>query len=290
MTVESIVNVSAKIGEGPIWDVRQNCLWWIDILGQQLYRFDPQTKINSSWNLDVTPGTVVVRKSGGLMVSVPNGFAAWDPVTNVVKLVAEVEAEIDGNRFNDGKCDPAGRFWAGTMPLDEEEPTGALYSLDAQGQVRRRLRHVTISNGIVWTSDATQMYYIDSNQPHIFAFDYDKATGDISNRRVVFDVPPELGAADGMAIDVNDQLWVAFWGGSCVGQICPTQQRLLRKIELPVSNVTACAFGGPSLEQLFITTATKGLSPQQRRDQPLAGNLFVAAPGVRGVPAAMYAG
>lgn len=289
-TVEPVVHVKAEVGEGPIWDYREQCLWWIDIVGQSLFRFDPDTGEHRSWALDEMPGTVVVRAAGGLMMAVENGFAAFDPETGAKTLIAEVEAEQKQNRFNDGKCDPQGRFWAGTMHRAESDPSGALYSLDTDHSVTRHFDNVTVSNGIVWTRDATTMYYIDSNQPHIFAFDYRATSGQISNRRVVFDVPREMGAPDGMAIDANDKLWVGFWGGWCVGQICPIEGKLLSRIELPCAQVTACAFGGRRLDELYMTTAAHGLDPEARAAQPLAGSLFVARLGIRGVASDMYRG
>ena len=198
---------------------------------------------------------------------------------------------MPGNRFNDGKCDPAGRFWAGTMRIDESSNSGSLYSLDAKHNVTKRLGNdIGVSNGIVWSSDSKRMYFIDSPVRRIYGFDFELATGEILNQSIVMQTPEELGYPDGMAIDESDKLWVAFWGGWCVAQICPTDGKLLSKISVPVEKVTACSFGGAKLDELLITTASVGLSAEQKSQQPQAGDLFIAKPGVRGTTFAAYAG
>ncbi|MEM7316528.1 MAG: SMP-30/gluconolactonase/LRE family protein [Planctomycetota bacterium] len=281
----------ATLGEGPIWDPRESVYWWIDIVGKKLFQYSPKTNTNREWQLDQMVGTVVPREQGGLMLALQHGFATFDPETGHYAIVHDPEPELPDNRFNDGKCDPAGRFWAGTMRIEDHMNifTGSLYSLEVDGHVIKRLDDIGVSNGIVWSSDAKTMYFIDSPRFAISAFDYDRSTGAISNRRVVF-TAKDIGAPDGMAIDENGKLWVAFWGGWCVAQICPDSGEILSKVTVPVEQCSACAFGGDNLNQLFITTAAEGLSDQQKAHQPLAGNVFVAEVPVRGVLQPAYGG
>ena len=281
----------ASLGEGPLWDSEQQVLWWVQILEGLLHCYDPAARSNKTYDIGQMVGTVVLRARGGLILALHNGFAFFDPRTEALDMIADPEADQPENRFNDGKCDPAGRFWAGTMNLEpQQRTTGALYSLDAEGQVRKRLDQIGVSNGIVWTADSRTMYYVDSMRPTIDAFDFDLATGEISNRRSVYAVPRELGTADGMAIDEQDRLWVAFFGGGGVFCIDPTVGEIVAQIELPVSNVTACSFGGRDLDELYMTTAKLGLNEQQHSAQPQAGDLFVARPGVCGRDWTGYAG
>jgi sugar lactone lactonase YvrE len=219
------------------------------------------------------------------------GIAAFDPDTHALNILCDPEPHLPQNRFNDGKCDPAGRLWAGTMNLEPSQNlTGALYSFDRRMKATKHLSHVGVSNGLAWSTDAKIMYYIDSMSRTIDSFDYDLASGEIANRRVVFNVPTELGVADGMTIDAEDNLWVAFWGGWCVAQVDPIKKEVLRKVKLPVANVTSCTFGGQQLDELYITTARHGLSTDQLADQLHAGDLFVARPGICGLPSSPFPG
>ena len=291
-TAENVLPVQATLGEGPMWDVRQKCYWWIDILEHKLNRFLPEIETNYIFDLDQMPGAVVTRKSGGLMLAMEHGFAAYDWENRDFRMVVDPEADLPDNRFNDGKCDPAGRFWAGTMRIEDhmQISTGSLYALNVDGTVTKHLSDVGVSNGLAWSKDAKKMYFIDSPRRTICDFDYDVATGQITNSKCVFETPPELGFPDGMTIDADDKLWVAFWGGWCVAQICPLQGKILAKIVLPVQAVSACTFGGPQLDELLITTASAGLNDAERREQPQAGDVFLSKPGARGLQPFVYAG
>jgi sugar lactone lactonase YvrE len=291
LTAELVLDAEAELGEGPLWDVARQRLWWVDIEPGLLHCFDPATGDDDMYAIDQRIGTVVVRRSGGLMLAVEQGFAAYDIDSRKLTVIHDPEAHLPGNRFNDGKCDPAGRFWAGTMDMSgERRASGGLYSLDADGTVTKHVEDVQVSNGIVWTSDASTMYYIDTHTCRVDAFDYDTGSGRISNRRPVVRVPEDRGKPDGMAIDGDDNIWVAHWDGWCVAGYDPRTGETLAHIQVPAKQVTACAFGGPDLDQLYITTARTGQSDEALKDQPHAGSLFLARPGVRGVPANSYAG
>lgn len=288
MTTSTLLfDAKATLGEGAVWDSRHQRLLWVDILGKSLHVFDPATGTDRVIDVGQFIGTVVPRRAGGVMVAVYDGFAALDLDTDTLEFIADPEADSPDTRFNDGKCDPAGRFWAGTMSLKGVAEAGSLYVLDADRSVRRMVTGVTTSNGIVWSHDARTMYYIDTRLQRVDAFDYDLATGNIGNRRTAFHVPVEDGRPDGMTIDAEGNLWVAHWEGWRVTRWNPLTGKLLQTIHVPVARVTSCAFGGRDLDTLFITTAQPA---EPDPAQPHAGGLFVARPGIRGVPAFEYAG
>ena len=200
------------------------------------------------------------------------------------------EADVPGNRFNDGKCDPAGRFWAGTMAYENPVNQGSLYRMDTDLSVHKMLDNIGISNGLVWSLDHSTMYYIDTVAYTVRAFDYDIDTGDLKNERVAIHVPREMGGPDGMTIDSEGMLWVAHYGGSQVCRWNPETGEVLHTIKLPAKQITACAFGGKDLDTLFITSAAQQLSKEDLEQQPLAGGLFSIKPGYQGVKAYRFQG
>jgi sugar lactone lactonase YvrE len=285
-----VLDAQAELGEGVIWDARRQWLYWVDITGHKLHVFDPGANRDRVIEVGQFIGTVVPRKSGGVMVAVYDGFAGLDLDTGRLEIIADPESDQPDTRFNDGKCDPAGRFWAGTMSLKGVREQGSLYYLDADHTVRRMLTKVSTSNGIVWSQDARTMYFIDTPTMTVAAFDYDVATGNITNRRVAIAIPPGIGRPDGMTIDTEGMLWIAMWDGGAVTRWNPRTAELLQTIPVPAQRATACAFGGPKLDRLYITTARRGLTPEALANQPHAGGLFCVEPGVAGVPAFEYAG
>ena len=290
--IELVIDAKAALGEGPLWHAQTQRLYWVDILGCALHVYDPRAQTDRCLQVGQPVGTVVPRRSGGVLLALQHGFASLDLDTEALTLLHDPEAHLPGNRFNDGKCDPAGRFWAGTMGLADPTPRGlgSLYCLDAQQRVTRRLSGVTCSNGLAWSRDLTTMYYVDSGAQTVDAFDYDHASGEIGNRRAVITLPDDYGLPDGMTLDAEGMLWVAGWGRHRLSRWNPADGALLRTYELPVSKVTACAFGGPHLDALSITSARTGLDAAALAREPLAGGLFVVYPGVSGLPAFEYAG
>lgn len=287
---ELLVAKDALVGEGSIWDIDEQVLYWVDILSHELYVYDPANGSNCTIPTCQTVGTVVVRKSGGLVVALHNGFAHLDLESEkITPLGTDPERSIPANRFNDGKCDPAGRLWAGTMEFKGAKGQGALYCLDTDHSVSKKVSSVSVSNGIVWTADQQTMYFIDSGLNNVRAYDYDIDSGDIRNERVVVE-NEGAGVFDGMAIDAEDTLWIAVYGGACVKRYNPQDGALVRELQLPMDNVTSCAFGGAKLDELYVTSACQGFDAAARRAQPLAGSLVRLDPGVQGVPAVAYAG
>jgi sugar lactone lactonase YvrE len=279
MIADCIHPAGAVLGEGPVWHAEQ--LWWVDIERGEIHALDPAGGGARRWTLPHRVGFVVPRDGGGFVIGTERGLAVWDHEEGGLTWIANPEQDKPGNRFNDAKCDPRGRLWAGTMAMDESAEQGALYRADARG-VKRMLERVSISNGLAWSPDGATMYYVDSPTRRVDAFDY--RDGEISNRRTVITL--DDGFPDGMCADADGNLWVALWGGWGVACHDPCTGGRIAKIALPVEAVTSCCFGEG--DALFITTASRDLDAAGRGRQPLAGGVFRAHVGVGGMPVALF--
>ncbi|HEX9783181.1 MAG TPA: SMP-30/gluconolactonase/LRE family protein [Opitutaceae bacterium] len=288
MKAELLFDARAALGEGAIWSGER--LLWVDIEGFTVNRLDPRTRVNESWNVGQRVGTVVPRKAGGLVVAVHRGVGFLDTFSGGFSLFADPAGGRDELRFNDGKCDPRGRLFAGTMGIAKPRVPGCLYRIDPDQGVTCVLEGTGTSNGLAWSADASIMYYIDTPTLEVSAFDYDVESGAISSRRTAVKFSGEKGRPDGMSIDAEGNLWVALWGGWGVVCCDPRTGRILERVDAPASQTTSCAFGGPDLRDLFITSARHGLSPEALESEPDAGGIFVVRPGVKGVPAFPFAG
>lgn len=287
---ELVIDAKATLGEGAIWNPKEKFLYWVDIEEGILHKYDPLSEKNIQFKLNKRIGTVVPSEKDGLLVALEDGIYHYNPATDSIIFITNPPGNNSEIRFNDGKCDPAGRFWAGTMSLTGKQNAGALYYLDKNGAIEKKIDSVSISNGIVWSSDSTKMYYIDTPTGKVKEYDYDIITGNISYIKDAITIDQKMGHPDGMTIDSNGNLWIALWGGSAVGCWDPENGKLLQKISVPVLNVTSCAFGGDNLETLFITTASQGTPKDGLEKYPNRGGLFKAKPGVKGVPARFYKG
>ncbi len=290
MTPELVVDARAQLGEGPCWQARTGRLMWVDIEGGKLHVHDPEGEPDAVYEVGMRVGAAVPRIAGGLLLATEQGFQAFDLDARRLELVADPESHLPDNRFNDGKCDPRGRFWAGTMSMTRQPRTASLYVLEPGGSVRRVLEGVTTSNGLDWTEDGKTMYYIDTPTLQVAAFDYDEEQGTIAGRRVVVQFPDGIGRPDGMTLDREGMLWVAHWSGGRVSRWDPAGGRMLAEVKLPATNVTSCAFGGPDLDRLYITTARHRLDEETLAREPHAGGLFAIEPGVAGRPSYEFAG
>lgn len=285
--VELEIDAKAQLGEGALWHPTENKLYWVNIEGKTFHIYDPLTKTNQSFFVNERIGTVVPVKSGGALVALQNGIHfIHTPNGNLQFIVNPLTNS--SIRFNDGKCDPSGRFWVGSMHLQFTEGAGSLYRLDKDNSIHKMLDGVTVSNGIAWTKDKKTMYYVDSPLRRIDAFDYNDADGSISGRRTVVTIPEGGGAPDGITLDEEGNIWAALWGANAVGRFDPRTGNLLQKIEVPAPNVSSCAFGGKNLDTLYITSARGELSEEQLDAYPLSGGLFSIKPGVKGVPAEFF--
>jgi sugar lactone lactonase YvrE len=282
-TPKPVGSFVSQWGEGPLW--HRGRLLYVDIEHHKVVSFDPASGAEKVWEVGERVGTVVPREKGGLVIAGDNGFSFVDETSGGVTRISDPEADIETNRFNDGKCDPAGRFWAGTMHLGPNRTaTGALYVLHQDLRVEKKFGPVTVSNGLVWTKDAGTVFYIDTPRKNVIAFDFDSSTGAISHERVAFVTTEYSGVPDGMTIDSEDRLWVAFCHGGAV-RCFDHAGHCEAEILFPVREVTACAFGGPELKDLYITTGTPPSNIER-----LAGRLFVTRPGAKGVEAPAFAG
>lgn len=282
-----LVDAGARIGEGPVWDARSGRVVWVDIEGAALHSTDPETGATNTQPMPSAIGVAVPRQSGGFVAALEDGFHAVD-LDGRTELLAGVDNRAGSLRFNDGACDPAGRFLAGTMAWDQAPGAGSLYRLDPDLTVTRLVDDVTISNGLGWSPDGRTMYYVDTSTRRIDAFDYDLATGAISHRRPFVEINGE-GRPDGLCVDIEGAVWVALWPGWSVRRYL-ADGTLDAIIPLPVAQVSSCVFGGAALDVLFITSAWTSLSDEDRAAQPLAGALFRASVGVRGVPRGSFGG
>ena len=287
-TTKTIGKQISQWGEGPIW--WDNSLFYVDIAGNKLLRLKPETGEESIWDVGERIGTIVPSKNDDEVIYAGDtGYVRFNLKTGSKTALADPEASMRGkNRFNDGKCDPAGRFWAGTISMVKDTGSANLYCLDTDGSLSLKVSGVTNSNGICWNADATKMFYIDTPTQNVRAYDYDLESGAISNARVVVDTVAHgyNSSPDGMTIDADGMLWVAFCHGGCVVRFDPRTSKELQRVDLPCIETTACAFGGENLDRLFITTGIK--ADLKETD---AGKVFVIdGLGVKGVPAFAFKG
>ncbi len=289
-SAEPELTFNAHLGEGPVWDENEEKLYWVDILSAKLLVYDPSRKTNMEYDTGEHVGAVALRKPGGLLLALKTGIAFFDLESRKLTRILDPEPGLSGNRFNDGKCDPSGRFWAGTLSYKQVKGAGSLYILFPDLHAERKLREVTVPNGMAWNHDNNQFFFIDSPTGTIFTFDYDDKSGMISNRRTVRQIAEAEGSPDGMTIDEEDGLWVALYGSGKVIRIDPESGDTLHEIHLPVPNVTSCTFGGPGLDELYITTARENMSALDIKQAPLSGSLFKAKVPCKGLPVSRFSG
>jgi sugar lactone lactonase YvrE len=262
LSVEVVLDAHAQVGEGPVWDDRTNTLVWVDIMGQKVHVYDPATGQDTAMDVGQPVGAAALRERGGLVLALRDGFAVLDAVPGELRWVAKVEDDIPTNRMNDGKCDPAGRFWAGTMSFGGDKPNaGALYRLDPDYRVTRVVPDITLSNGLDWSLDNRRMYYIDSTTQRVDTFDFNPDSSSVTNRQTVLDIPKSEGLPDGMTLDADGGLWVAQHGSGTVRRYLPSGEPD-KVVRLPVTMVTCPAFGGPDYGDLYITTMHFGMTPR----------------------------
>ncbi|GAA3402396.1 SMP-30/gluconolactonase/LRE family protein [Paenibacillus hodogayensis] len=285
---EILLDVKAALGEGPSWDERNGLLYWVDIDGKSLLTYDPATGEQTKATFGKKLGAAVPRQSGGIVLTLEDGFYAYEPGMDEPVLIGAPEG-LSQVRFNDGKCDAAGRFWAGTASLTGGTE-GALYCMDTDLSIRLVLDGISCSNGLAWSTDNQIMYYIDSPTRNIMAYDYDLSSGQISNPRVAIEVTEAGAVPDGMTIDEEGMIWVALWGGYGIRRWNPHTGELLLKVDVAAEQSSSCIFGGPEYRDLYITSARSGLTEARLADQPLAGGLFIYRNAGQGTPTYAFGG
>lgn len=278
MNVQLLHEAKATLGEGPVWDARTQNLYWVDILNKKVFAWDQTIA-----EVDDFVGCLAPQPNGHLILGKRFSFVDLDPDTGHQAILAAV-SEPAANRFNDGKCDPAGRFLAGSMDMNEKNATGRLYRFDGK-KVETLISNVTISNGMAWSPDHKTFYYIDTPTREICAYDYDITHGEINNRRVAFTVPESMGWPDGMTSDMQGNVWVALWGGAQISKWNPRTGKLLEQIPIPALQTSSCAFGGKNMNELYITSARVGMSETALSKYPLSGGVFKVETTIEGMPA-----
>lgn len=286
VTVECIAAVGAVLGEGPIWDSRDQALWWVDIKGRKLFRWADGDL--SQWDTPMCVGSLLPRASGGFIAGTDAGVVAIDPAADRFEILFHPEADRTTNRFNDGKVDRSGRLWFGTMDDAEKDATGAIYRVGADLVCARLGDGFRVPNGPAFSPDGATMYFNDSALQRTFAFPLHD-DGSLGERRLFAQFGDGDGYPDGMTVDCEGCLWIAFWDSWCVRRFSDRGE-LLTELPMPVARPTSVAFGGASLDRLFITSASIGLSENDRAMQPNAGGLFMTSPGVTGLAERSFAG
>ena len=245
--LECVLPRGAQLAEGPLWSPAEQRLYWVDILAPSVHRFDPATRTNEERTLPRLVSAVALRRSGGLVALTQEGLEAFDFDSGRLSALVDPEAHLPDNRFNDGKCDRAGRLFAGSMSLDASRPTGALYIIAGDLTFRRADLGFTVANGLDWSPDGRTFYFADSAPGLIYAYRFDADSGRIGNRRVFAEIPAAEGRPDGLAVDAEGFVWCAIWDGWCVRRYAP-DGRLVREVRTPVPRPSSVAFGGPDLE------------------------------------------
>lgn len=289
MTIQSVFPHRCILGEGPVWDPKTQTICWIDILDPCIHTWNEKTIIHQRLQMPSMIGCAALDDHGDFIVALEDGFWKCERENGALKQLVPIEADLKTNRFNDGKCDPSGRFWAGSLSLNETDPSGSVYCMDATMQVRKMIGDVTISNGLCWSLNRKYFYYIDTPTLEVCRYDYDDVTGNISNKTIIIRITKEQGFPDGMTIDAEGMLWIAHWGGWQITRWDPCSGFQLNAIRMPASQITSLCFGGEHFDEIYVTSASRGLTEKQLEEEPLAGHLFVIRnSGYRGLPFYTY--
>jgi sugar lactone lactonase YvrE len=284
MTASIFHSDDCELGEGVMWHSARKSFFWVDILEKKLYECRWADKKVTVRNFSFKVSLVIESdNSEMLLLGVQGGLVWLNLDSGLTCWKKEIEKDIAGNRTNDGGCDQAGRVWVGTMDGNCDPEAGALYCVNEKNVLSKKIDRMTIPNGIEWSPDGKFMYHVETYDRSVRAYHFDAATGDIQFSHIAINVPPEMGMPDGMCMDQQGNLWIAHWGGFGVYSWDPVAGTLLSKIEVPVPNVSSCAFGGDNMETLLITTAKEDLSAEDLQKYPDSGRTFIALPGVTGI-------
>jgi len=277
--VEHLIAVQNILGEGPVWNAQEQKLYWVDIQDKAFFRYDPATNQHERFDLERVIGALTPNKDGRIIMATEAGLEVWDFESKQMTLLENNVAVNPVGRFNDGAVDRKGRFWAGTM---SPNPVNHLFRLDLDGDVTIVEDSILTSNGIGWSPDNRTMYYSDSGPGIVYAYDFDLSAGEISNRRVFYEAKEGEGKADGLTVDSEGCIWAAFWDGWKVVRFAPDGS-ILTTIDMPVQRPTSCNFGGANLDEVYITSASTGLTDKEKAKQPYAGDVFRIKVDVKGI-------
>ncbi len=290
LPVRALGDARTSVGENPLFDARTNRLYWIDVRETPaIHALDLASGAERRWPLKEDIGSIALTRGNQLVAGLRSGFAFFEPTKGTWSAIADPEADLPGNRMNDGKCDPAGRFWCTSMNPESGLSEGSLYVLEPDLSHRRVHGGYFTPNGVAWSLDGTTMYIADTRRGAIFAFPFDAARGAVGERRIFADLGAMPGGPDGATVDAQGGLWSAQFDGACLVRY-DADGRMDRVVRLPVSKPTSCTFGGPGYRELYVTTATRGLDASARAAQPLAGHVLVVDVGVQGLPPVPFEG
>lgn len=281
-TFEVVSPIREVLGESPVWDKETSSLFWVNVVGKELYRYHTKLGKLSKFELPQCISSITLKTNEEAIITLEDGYYRFNLVTEELQLIQHVEQELTDNRFNDGKCDARGRFFAGTMSKRMIHDQAALYCLHNDFTVEQKLQSMTLSNGIAWTKDSSYMYLIDTLKHAVYQFDYNIDHAQLTNQKVAIDFQHEEGVPDGMTIDEEGMLWIAHWGGAKISRWNPTTSTKLSEISIPALNVTSCTFGGDKLDELYITTALDNMTEEQLEQYPLSGQTLKLKMDIRG--------
>lgn len=288
LNAQFVFDSKAVLGEGPVWDFINQRLFWLDIEGRKLHCHTPLSKENEHWNFDEMIGAISITTEGSLLMAMESGIALFSLQTKELKYLNVLKNTDAKMRFNDGKCDPNGNFWIGTMHKEFLPGSGNLYKLDRFLKSSLQIANTTISNGMAWSCNGAKYYYIDSPTFEVAVYDFDSVRNEITNRKTLFKIPPSYGSPDGMTIDDEGMLWIAHWGGACVRRWNPLDGKVIQEIAVDAPHVTSCCFGGKDFNMLYITTARSGLGEDELKSAPLSGGLFCVKTNATGKAVSLF--
>lgn len=285
IAVSCVADTRCIAGESPVWSAAEQCVYFVDHQSHRIHRFDARSGNVQNFSLPGIVTSLAPKRSGGLIITIDRNFSSFDPDTGKVETLFEMETELTDNRFNDGKCDRQGRFWAGTMgKTNWDSPIGSLYRLDPGGSPKRIMGGIRCSNGLAWSPDNRTFYYAESFAYVIHAFDFDPPSGELSNKRTFAKLDPKTGAfPDGLTVDSEGGVWNAQPVFGRVVRYDP-MGKIDRIVETPVSWCTSCIFGGEDMQTMYVTSSRETLSPAEIAEEPACGGLFTFRPGVVGIP------
>ena len=287
--VECVWEIEATLGEGPLWVAQEQAVYWVDIFNNKIHRYGIVDKAKKTWNFDEAVTSLSKRERGGFIGTVRDGFASINLDNQTVEAIQLPESNIPKNRFNDGKVDAQGRYWAGTMDTEQKSESGVLYRLNSDLSIDTMDKNYIITNGPTFSKDGNTLYHTDSIKREVYAFDI-SSTGEISNKRIFTKFENDGdGVPDGMTVDSEDGVWICHFGGSRITRYSPEGQ-ILQVVPLPVPNITSCTFSGDKLDVMYITTAQTGIDKADLPKYPLAGSFFSYKPDVKGLPTPLFAG
>jgi sugar lactone lactonase YvrE len=275
MTITTLYPSQCLLGESPMWHASRKSCFWVDILNGELYEYDWRSKKTQTWHIGDHVSLIIETQGDTVLLAVKGGIISFDLNTGHKHRLVNLDADVPGNRCNDGACDSLGRLWIGTMDTGCKDNAGSLYRIDHNLNISKMIDELTIPNGIVWSLDNERMYFIETMSRCVKSYLFSKQSGEIYFEKIAVAIPDQMGMPDGMTMDKEGMLWIALYGGSGVCRYNPVNGELLQKITLPALHITNCKFVGEQLDHLLITSARENMSDELLQQYPESGNVFL---------------